>query len=141
MQYAKAHPSEVTYATIGAGSAQEILARQLEKLTGISMNRIPFRGGPQVVQELVAGRVHFYVSPTLGVVPQYQEKQLKILAVSAPERLKNLSGIPTLTEQRRRISCASAGSVSAPAPARRSRSSISSIASSWPSSARPNIAR
>ena len=33
--YAKAHPGEVTYATVGAGSAQEIMARQLEKLTGI----------------------------------------------------------------------------------------------------------
>ena len=63
------------------------------------MNRVPFRGGPQVVQELVAGRVHFYVSPTLGVVPQYQANQLKILAVSAPERLKGLPEIPTLTEK------------------------------------------
>ena len=99
VQYAKAHPGEISYATVGAGSAQEILARQLEKLTGITMNRIPFRGGPQVVQELVAGRVHFYVSPTLGVAPQYQEKLLKILAVSAPERLKNLSEIPTLKEK------------------------------------------
>ena len=99
VQYAKAHPGEVSYATIGAGSAQEILARQLEKLTGITMNRIPFRGGPQVVQELLAGRVHFYVSPTLAIVPQYQAQQLKILAVSAPERLKNLSEIPTLTEK------------------------------------------
>jgi tripartite-type tricarboxylate transporter receptor subunit TctC len=99
VRYAKAHPGEVSYATIGAGSAQEILARQLEKLTGIAMNRIPFRGGPQVVQELVAGRVHFYVSPTLAIVPQYEAKQLKILAVSAPERLKNLADIPTLTEK------------------------------------------
>ena len=98
VQYAKAHPGEVSYATIGAGSAQEILARQLEKLTGIAMNRIPFRGGAQVVQEVVAGRVHFYVSPTLAIVPQYQAKQLKILAVSAPARLKNLSDIPTLIE-------------------------------------------
>ncbi len=99
VHYAKAHPGEVTYATIGAGSAQEILARQLEKLTGISMNRIPFRGGPQVVQELIAGRVHFYVSPTLAIVPQYQAKQLKILAVSAPARLNNLDEIPTLREK------------------------------------------
>ena len=99
VRYAKANPGEVSYATIGAGSAQEILARQLEKLTGITMNRIPFRGGPQVVQELIAGRVHFYVSPTLAIVPQYQAKQLKILAVSAPERVKNLSEIPTLTEK------------------------------------------
>jgi len=87
VQYAQAHRGEVTYATIGVGSAQEILARQLEKLTGITMNRIPFRGGPQVVQEMVAGRVDFYVSPTLAIVPQYETQQLKILAVSAPERL------------------------------------------------------
>src|SRR5437763_8818797 len=58
--YAKSHPDEVSYATVGAGSAQEILARQLERLTGISMNRVPFRGGAHVVQELVAGRVQFY---------------------------------------------------------------------------------
>jgi tripartite-type tricarboxylate transporter receptor subunit TctC len=99
VQYARAHPGEVSYATIGAGSAQEILARQLEKLTGITMNRIPFRGGPQVVQELVAGRVHFYVSPTLAIVPQAEAKQLKILAVSGPDRLKNLADVPTLTEK------------------------------------------
>jgi tripartite-type tricarboxylate transporter receptor subunit TctC len=99
VQYAKSHPDEVTYATIGAGSAQEILARQLEQLTGITMNRVPFRGGAQVVQELIAGRVHFYVSPTLAIVPQYEAGQLKILAVSAPERLKNLADIPTLVEK------------------------------------------
>jgi tripartite-type tricarboxylate transporter receptor subunit TctC len=97
--YAKAHPGDVTYATIGAGSAQEIMARQLEKLTGITMNRIPFRGGPQVVQELVAGRVNFYVSPTLAIVPQYRSKQIKILATTSPQRLNGLSEIPTLKEQ------------------------------------------
>src|SRR5439155_4481695 len=99
VRYAKARPGAVTYATIGAGSAQEIVARQLEKLAGITMNRIPFRGGPQVVQEMVAGRVDFYVSPTLAIVPQYEAKQLKLLAVSASERLKSLSDVPTLTER------------------------------------------
>jgi len=100
LEYAKVHPGELSYATVGTASAQEILARQLEKLTGISMNRIPFRGGAQVVQEVVAGRVHFYVSPTLAIVPQYEAKQLKILAVTAPERLYNLPHIPTLLEKR-----------------------------------------
>jgi tripartite-type tricarboxylate transporter receptor subunit TctC len=96
--YAKAHPGEATYATIGAGSAQEIMARQLQKLTGITMNRIPFRGGPQVVQELVAGRVDFYVSPTLAIVPQFRAGQLKILATTSPQRLKGLPEIPTLRD-------------------------------------------
>jgi tripartite-type tricarboxylate transporter receptor subunit TctC len=98
VQYAKAHPGEVSYGVIGAGSAQEILARQLEKLAGITMNRIPFRGGPQVVQELVAGRLDFYVAPMLAVVPPYQSGQLKVLAVTAPARLKSAPQVPTLKE-------------------------------------------
>jgi tripartite-type tricarboxylate transporter receptor subunit TctC len=98
VQYAKAHPGEVSYAVIGAGSAQEILARQLERLAGITMNRIPFRGGPQVVQELVAGRVDFYVAPTLALMPQYDSGQLKLLAVTAPARLQNAPQVPTLKE-------------------------------------------
>lgn len=99
VQYAKSHPREVSYATIGAGSAQEIMARQLEKLAGISMNRIPFRGGPQVIQELVAGRVHFYVSPTLAVMPQHHSNQAKILAVTSAERIKTLPDVPTVKEK------------------------------------------
>jgi tripartite-type tricarboxylate transporter receptor subunit TctC len=97
--YAKARPGQISYATIGAGSAQEIFARQLEKLTGITMNRIPFRTGPQVLQELVPGRVHFYVSPTLSVIPLHQQKQLKILAMSSPERLKAAPQVPTMREK------------------------------------------
>ena len=96
--FAKAHPGEVSYAIIGAGSAQEILARQLGKLAGITMNRIPFRGGPQVVQELVAGRVDFYVAPTLALMPQYEAGQLKLLAVTAPARLQNAAQVPILKE-------------------------------------------
>jgi tripartite-type tricarboxylate transporter receptor subunit TctC len=98
VQYAKSRPGEVNYAVIGIGSAQEVLARQLEKLAGITMNRIPFRGGPQVVQELVAGRVDFYVAPTLALMPQYDSGQLKLLAVTAPARLSSAPRVPTLPE-------------------------------------------
>jgi tripartite-type tricarboxylate transporter receptor subunit TctC len=97
--YAKAHPGQVNYASIGAGSAQEIFARQLEKLAGIQMNRIPFRTGPQVMQELIPGRVQFYVSPMLSVLPLHQNKELKVLAVSSAERLASAPDIPTLKEK------------------------------------------
>jgi tripartite-type tricarboxylate transporter receptor subunit TctC len=96
--YAKAHPGEVNYATVGVGSAQQILALQLQKLAGIKMLEVPFQGGAGVVQELVAGRIHFYVSPTLAVMPQYRAKQLKILAVTSPQRLSSLPEVPTLRE-------------------------------------------
>jgi tripartite-type tricarboxylate transporter receptor subunit TctC len=99
LAYAKSKPGEVSYATLGAGSAQEILARQLEKLAGISMNRIPFRTGSQVMPDLVAGRVHLYVSPTLGVAPQHASKQLKIMALTSPARIKGLDDVPTMKEK------------------------------------------
>jgi tripartite-type tricarboxylate transporter receptor subunit TctC len=99
LAYAKAHPNEVSYITIGSGSAQEILAHQLERIAGISLNRVPYRGGPQVMQDLVSGRVHLYVSPALGVLPQYQSKDLKILGVSSPQRLTILPDVPTFAEQ------------------------------------------
>jgi tripartite-type tricarboxylate transporter receptor subunit TctC len=98
VQYAKAHPGEISYATLGAGSAQEILARQIEKLAGIQMNRIPFRTGSQAMPDLIAGRVSMYVSPTIGVLPQHTDKQLKILATTSPQRLKGMSDVPTLKE-------------------------------------------
>jgi tripartite-type tricarboxylate transporter receptor subunit TctC len=98
VRYAKTHPGEVTYGVIGAGSAQEILARQLEKLAAITMNRIPYRGGPQVVQEMVARRLDLYVAPLLSVMPQYQTGEIKLLAVSAPMRLASAPQLPTLRE-------------------------------------------
>ena len=98
--HAKANPDKLSYATIGAASAQEILVRQLERLAGISMVRIPFRTGPQVMPELIAGRVHIYLSPTLAVLPLHAQKQLKVLGISSPARLAGAPDIPTLTERK-----------------------------------------
>jgi tripartite-type tricarboxylate transporter receptor subunit TctC len=98
VSYAKAHPGDITYATVGAASAQEIMARQLGKLTGVTMTRVPFRGGLGIVQELIAGRVDLYPSPTLAVMPYYKAKQLKILATTSPDRLNTLPEVPTLKE-------------------------------------------
>lgn len=97
--YAKAHPGEISYATLGPGSAQEIFARQLERLAGIAMNRVPYRGGAQIVQDLIPGRVQFYVSPMASLIPLAATKQAKVLGVSSPERLTSAPQVPTLQEQ------------------------------------------
>ncbi|MCL6646133.1 MAG: tripartite tricarboxylate transporter substrate binding protein [Dehalococcoidia bacterium] len=99
LAYARTHPGGVSYATIGSGSAQEILARQLEVLAGIRMTKIPYRSGTQVVQDMIGGRVHFYVAPTLAVMPYHENRQLKVLAVSSPERLKTAPHVPSLKEK------------------------------------------
>jgi tripartite-type tricarboxylate transporter receptor subunit TctC len=99
VKYAKDHPGEISYGTLGPGSAQEIFARQLERLTGITMNRVPYRGGAQIVQDLIPGRVQFYVSPMISLIPLVENKQAKVLGVSSPERLKSAPQVPTLKEQ------------------------------------------
>ena len=96
--YAKAHPNGLNYATIGSASVQEVFKHQLEELTGITMTRVFYKGGPPVIRDLLAGRVQFYVAPTLSVMPYYRARKLKIIAVTSPKRLKAAPDVPTLTE-------------------------------------------
>ena len=140
VQYAKAHPGEVSYATIGAGSAQEIMARQLEKIAGISMNRIPFRGGPQVVQEMVAGRVELLrLADHRGGAAVSATSSSSCWRPPSPSRIPSLPDVPTL-RRKASTTCASAGSASARRRARRSRSSTGSTRRSCRSWRRRNTA-
>jgi tripartite-type tricarboxylate transporter receptor subunit TctC len=114
--YAKAHPGEILYGTVGAGSTQELVAHELEKSAGIKMTKVPFKGSTEITQEMLAGRVHFQVGPSLAIAPYYKTGELKVVATTAPERLKSFPEIPTLTERGYALSpygwlgvCASAG--------------------------------
>jgi tripartite-type tricarboxylate transporter receptor subunit TctC len=97
--YAKANPGKINYGMVGRGSAQEILALEMGKLTGIEMTGVPYKGGAEIMPDLLAGRVHIYVSPTLSILPQYKGGKLKILAVTSPERLAVAPDTPTLNEK------------------------------------------
>ena len=99
VRYAKAHPGDIRYATIGAGSAQEIFAHQLERLAGISMTKVPYRSGPMALQDLIPGRIQFYVSPVIGIIPQARAKQLELIGVSSAERLAAVPETPTMREE------------------------------------------
>ena len=96
--HAKANPGKLNYGLVGRGSAQEILALELGKLTGIEMTGVPYKGGAEIMTDLLAGRVHVYVSPTLSILPQHKAGKLKILAVTSPQRLAAAPDTPTLTE-------------------------------------------
>jgi tripartite-type tricarboxylate transporter receptor subunit TctC len=60
---------------------------------------VPFRTGPQIMPDLIAGRVHIYVSPTLAVLPLHNSRELKVIALTSPQRLASAKDIPTLTEK------------------------------------------
>jgi tripartite-type tricarboxylate transporter receptor subunit TctC len=97
--YARANPGKLNYGMVGRGSAQEILALELGKAAGIRLTGIPYKGGADIMNDLIAGRVHLYVSPTLSILPQYKAGKLRILAVTSPERLAAAPELPTLAEK------------------------------------------
>jgi tripartite-type tricarboxylate transporter receptor subunit TctC len=99
IRYAKAHPGEILYGEVGAGSAQELVAHQLEKSAGIKMIGVPFKGSNELTQEQLAGRIHFQVAPPISVRPFYQSGELKVIATTGLERLKDLPEVPTLIER------------------------------------------
>lgn len=98
VSYAKAHPGDILYGTVGAGSTQELVAHELEKTAGIRMTKVPFKGANQITQEMLAGRVHFQVGPPIAIGPFYRSGKLKVLATTSPQRLTSFPDVPALTE-------------------------------------------
>ncbi len=96
--YTKQHPGEANYAQLGIASTQNLLGTRLEKLTGMQVTSIPYKGSAEASQEMIAGRAHIYVGPPFGLVPLYHARQLKIVAVTGDERLASMPEVPTLKE-------------------------------------------
>jgi tripartite-type tricarboxylate transporter receptor subunit TctC len=97
--YARANPGKLNYGMLGKGSAQHILALELGKLTGTDMVGVPYKGGADALNDVLAGRVQMYVSPTLAVLPPHKAGRVRLLAVSSAERLAAVPDIPTLAEK------------------------------------------
>jgi tripartite-type tricarboxylate transporter receptor subunit TctC len=96
---AKSKPGALNYGKVGSGSVTEIIPRQIEKDTGIRMTGVTFRGTGPALQEVLAGRLDFAVSPLSLAMPLYAEKKVKVIAMTSPERLPVAPDVPTLKEQ------------------------------------------
>jgi tripartite-type tricarboxylate transporter receptor subunit TctC len=96
--YAKQNPDKLNYGHLGVGSTQNMLAKKLEKMTGMKMTGIPYKGAADAVQEIVAGRNHLFIGPPIAVMPLFEGQKLKVIAVTGAERLSSAPDIPTLGE-------------------------------------------
>ncbi len=97
--YAKERPGKLNYGKVGAGSVTELLAKQLEKVAGISMVGVPFKGTGPALQEVIAGRLELTVTPLALALPQHEGGKVKVLGLTSTERLPVLAKVPTLVEQ------------------------------------------
>ncbi len=97
--HAKSKPGALNYGRVGAGSVTELLAKQFEKVAGIQMTGVTFRGTGPAVQEIAAGRLDFMVGPLAVTIPLHEGKKVKIVGMTSPERLAIAPDVPTLKEQ------------------------------------------
>jgi tripartite-type tricarboxylate transporter receptor subunit TctC len=84
IQYAKANPGKLNYAT---GNTTGIVSTALfASLAGIQMVHVPYKGEPQAMTDLIGGRVQFLVATAATVAPHVREGRLRALAVTLEQR-------------------------------------------------------
>jgi tripartite-type tricarboxylate transporter receptor subunit TctC len=96
--YAKARPDELTYSSVGVGSAQHLGGVYFEQLTGTKMRHLPYRVTAQLVTDLVTGVVPMSFQNITNVLGQVQAGELRPLAIAAKVRSATLPDIPTAAE-------------------------------------------
>lgn len=98
LDYARANPGKMNFASAGQGSATHLNAEKFKHAAKIDTLNIPFKGSGEAVTEVMSGRVDYYFSPIAPVIGQIKEKQLVPLAVGSSARASALPQVPTTAE-------------------------------------------
>lgn len=97
LDYAKANPGKVTYATPGVGVMQHVTMEKLAQKEGIKWVHVPQKGGIEVITATMGGHV-MVGAETSGWAPQVESGDLRLLAIWTAERSKKWPEVPTLKE-------------------------------------------
>ena len=93
---AKAHPGKLNY---GSGNTTSILATaQLASITKTEMVHVPYKGDAPLMQDLVAGRLHFSIASTAPGASLAKDGKLKVLATLGARRSNLFPDVPTIAE-------------------------------------------
>ena len=92
--YVKQHPG-LTYATSGVGSQQHMVAEWFARESGIKLEHVPYRGGGQAINDLIAGHLKLASLGSTPLIPHYKAGKLKLLAQSTADRSPSLPDVPT----------------------------------------------
>jgi len=94
--YAKANPGKVTYGTIGAGQMPYWNLMLFNSLTGVRVVEVPYKSTPEVLTDIIAGRVDYYITGLASTLPL--KDKLRILAVTTRNRSQTVPDVPTMAE-------------------------------------------
>jgi tripartite-type tricarboxylate transporter receptor subunit TctC len=96
--YAKAHPGELNYGSVGIGSSQHLAGEYFSQLTGAKLTHIPYKNIGQFQPDLMSGVVQLGFQWYPNVSAAIQSKGAKALAVAGANRLEALPDTPTTKE-------------------------------------------
>jgi len=92
---AKAKPGTISYGSVGIGSAVHISSEKFRLAAGIEAAHVPYRGGGEVITDILGGRIDFYFCPLATALPLIREGQVRALLVSTAARVPDLPDVPT----------------------------------------------
>jgi tripartite-type tricarboxylate transporter receptor subunit TctC len=96
INYAKANPNRINYASIGIGSSNHVAGELFKMMTGIDMVHVPYRGGGPALTDLIAGQVQVMFIGPVGSMQYIRDGTLRALAVTTATRAEALPDIPTV---------------------------------------------
>jgi tripartite-type tricarboxylate transporter receptor subunit TctC len=92
---AKTKGTVINYGSVGVGSAVHISSEKFRAAAGFEATHIPYRGGSEVITDIIGGRIDFYFCPLATALPLIREGQVRALVVSTPTRVRDLPEVPT----------------------------------------------
>lgn len=95
----KMGPNHFSYATPGIGTMQHIYGELINKQGKVSMLHVPYRGGAQIVNDLVGRQVHGAVLVLSTAMPFLKDGKIKALSVSGNERAPQLPNVRRIGEE------------------------------------------
>jgi tripartite-type tricarboxylate transporter receptor subunit TctC len=95
---AKAQPDKLSYGSSGAGNAGHLAGELFNRMAGIKMVHIPYKGGAPAMIDLLAGQIQLIFSSAPTAVPQVKAGRIRGLAVTTARRSVILPELPTIAE-------------------------------------------
>jgi tripartite-type tricarboxylate transporter receptor subunit TctC len=95
---ARAKPGSIAFGSVGVGSSVHISAEKFRLAAGIETTHVPYRGGAEVIADILGGRIDFYFCPLITALPLIKEGRVHALVISTPKRAAELPDVPTPAE-------------------------------------------
>src|SRR6202022_1423419 len=91
---AKAKPGSISFGSVGIGSAAHIRPDKSPPAAGIEATHIPYRGGSEVIADILGARIDYYFCPLATALPLIREGRVRALLVSTSRRVADLPAVP-----------------------------------------------